>query len=184
MNNETIADVIAEMRRCADYLPSRQKYVPKLPIRAWRNLADRIEAAHKREHADWNAETEAAKDARNRVACRMRSEFAEKCRNCERALGSAAAMRDALEICLKKMCGYCREAAGRCGYDVPCVDGCEPLKMAMSALSAPARNCDLYRTEEEALKAWDGLDENDAGDWFAFTDWLFASAEGKEASNG
>lgn len=46
-----------------------------------------------------------------------------------------------------------------------------------AALAAPARNCDVYRTEDEALKAWDGLDENDAGDWFAFTDWLFAPAK-------
>ncbi len=50
-NKETIQNIIAEMRQCADQLHPRAKYIPTLSIRAWRRLCDRIEEAAKREMA-------------------------------------------------------------------------------------------------------------------------------------
>ena len=132
---EPLAAILAEMREWStDENDALARY------------ADRIEAAYKREHADWHAETEAAKDARNRVACRMRSEFAEKCRNCTaRAPGNAAAVRDALERSTRRLHGVVREL---------------PLEMQKfvnadirdndAALAAPARNCDVGTAEEQA----------------------------------
>ena len=93
---EPLSAILAEMRKQANdpTIESLGEVIP--PVGVWDVLdwADRIEAAYKREHAEWHAETDAAKEDRNRVACRMRREFAEKCRNCtERAPGNAAAMR-------------------------------------------------------------------------------------------
>lgn len=44
-----------------------------------------------------------------------------------------------------------------------------------AALSAPARNCDLYPTHFVALNAWRDLDPRMTG---AFDMWLFAEVEG------
>lgn len=136
-------------------------------------LLDRIEAAYKREHAEWHAETDAAKDDRNRVACRMRSEFAAKCRNCERATGNAAALREALEKCNElfrcdddnksRLCNLARKAD----------------EATQAALAAPARNCDRFQTEEEAYAAFMGLFDHFKGErHYQYCRWLFAPAEG------
>jgi hypothetical protein len=78
---ETIKDILAEMRRRL----SGDGDSDKIDVTAGdvRALLDRIEAAYKREHAEWHAETDAAKDDRNRIACKMRYEFSAKCRACK-----------------------------------------------------------------------------------------------------
>ena len=65
------------------------------------------------------------------------------------------ALQDALKLCVKEMCNYCRNEAIARGLELTCVDGCGAYKIAQAALSAPARNCDLYATATEALKAQD-----------------------------
>jgi hypothetical protein len=77
----------------------------------------------------------------------------------------------------------CLKCTGRPARDNDC-----PWIQARAALSAPARNCDRFATEDEARKAfqevrghkvladvelWDSMDE--AG---ALVRWLFAPAEG------
>jgi hypothetical protein len=84
---ETIAEIVAQMRRWAK---------DGVAVVGTGYIADRIEAAYKREHAEWHAETDAAKEERNRIACKMRYEFAAKCRACKAEPGNAAAMRAAL----------------------------------------------------------------------------------------
>lgn len=68
------------------------------------------------------------------------------------APGSVAALRAALKICVHNMCEYCKEEAshhpGLAGK--PCLDGCEALLLAKSALAAPARNCDVGTADEQA----------------------------------
>ena len=155
------------MRRYADILAAAPVDPRAQDIaRLLREYADRIEAAYKREHADWHAETDAAKDDRNRVACRMRREFAEKCRNCtERAPGNAAAMRDALW----RIRDLVREIqnGGR-------ISPGAFISIIGDALAAPARNCDRFATELDARLAWK-RETHCTGD---YRYWLFAPAEG------
>ena len=54
-------------------------------------------------------------------------------------VGNAAALREALELCTTQMCERCREAADALTQSVPCLEGCETLRIAKSALSAPPR---------------------------------------------
>ena len=68
-------------------------------------------------------------------------------------IGNAAALREALALCVEAMCRYCRAEARACGLP-QCLDGCETLKMAKAALSAPARNCDCYDNEDEVESAY------------------------------
>ncbi len=181
--SETIADIILEMRRCADYLPSRQKYVPKLSILAWRNLADRVEAAAKRERGALVAEAEAAKDARNRVAVSLGVQYAERCRECKAKSGNAAAIREALT---QVQIGFDGNVLGPIG-DVPndweIAEAKRLCKVVDSALAKPPRNCDRFADAPSAYAAFitpwklaGNLDkvptERDFGDW------LFAPAEG------
>ena len=63
------------------------------------------------------------------------------------AVGNAAKLREALKLCLRGMCGYCRMDAEARGMTTECVNGCEALLMAKAALAA---------TEKEG-----GNDENE-----------------------
>jgi len=165
-----------------------------------RNLADRIEVAYKREHAQWHGETNAAKEARNRIACKMRYEFAAKCRACKAAPGNAAAIREALHECLASVTHlralFCNTDPMQGPDRAIRVNDLEPIadkiERATAALAAPARNCDRFQTADEAvgafadhLRAW----ENAHGIHSEYPDhpvqvpagafaWLFAPAEG------
>lgn len=89
---ETLAAILAEMRNRADTVIdgrviTERNLVPQEAVEDW---ADRIEATYKQERAQWRGETNAAKEARNRIACKMRYEFAAKCRACKAAPGNAS----------------------------------------------------------------------------------------------
>ena len=72
-------------------------------------------------------------------------------RDLEVPIGDAAQVRKALEVIRSKaifMKGM---------YNVPnslVANLMEIIAIANTALAAPARNCDVYRTHEEACKAW------------------------------
>ena len=135
---ETVADIAAVLRRYV--LPS---------------LAERLEAAWKRERA-FNAITEAANE-------RLREHLQIALEGNKKPVGNAAAMREALERFMVGSCIYpCVEM---CGYDEidemcmscaasPKKDGDCPYEAARKALSAPARNCDLFATVSDARKAF------------------------------
>lgn len=130
---ETLSAILAEMRDPEnDFLTNNDL----------RDLADRIEAAAKRERDT-------------------------------AAPGNAAAMREALE--------HAREAVR---YAVAARAFPERLNAEIdSALSAPARNCDLFAHLYDARQAFYRehagiLPENEADIERAFCDWLFAPAEG------
>ena len=109
-------------------------------------------------------------------------------------VGNAAAMREALEGCVHEMCERCDSyMADNMQTHKPC-PGCVIVDKARAALAAPARNCDRFKTLDEAREAfqdlrghkiladvelWDSMDE--AG---ALVRWLFAPAKGKETDNG
>ena len=58
-------------------------------------------------------------------------------------------LRNALLLCMRGMCGYCRMDAEARGMSTKCVNGCEALRVAKAALSAPPRNCDVGTAEEQ-----------------------------------
>lgn len=78
-------------------------------------------------------------------------------------IGNGAKMREALE----EIFDCCKDSLG---YNIAYVED-----QARQALSAPARNCDRYRTLAAALDAWRDVDPREAG---MFDDWLFAEAKG------
>ncbi len=93
--------------------------------------------------------------------------------------GNAAAMREALELCVEAMCRYCRAEARAC--DLPqCLDGCETLKIAKAALAKPSRNCDMPHANDHEL--WLRWQNYCAEIWprsISFSSWLIAPAERK-----
>ena len=137
-NGETQADIAREMRT---YFQTKKRGNPE--HRPWHQVlsdwADRIEAAAKRERGALVAEAEAAKDARNRVAVRLREEYAEKCRECKAKSGNAAAMREAIMAIKSVNDGRPHDAAG---YEIN--------DIIEEALAAPPRNCDVGTAEEQA----------------------------------
>lgn len=81
--------------------------------------------------------------------------------------GNAAKMREALETISK--CDIYKEEDCYTLYGV-----CE------SALSAPARNCDLYKSEPEAYQAYLTAMKNATEKTYVyFEPWLFAEAKGE-----
>lgn len=136
-NNETLADILAEMRDFAEHRDYDSD--GNMSTTILRVFADRIEAAAVREI---RAERTEAIDEALAHAEEVR---AEKCRNCERAPGNASAMRKALEGVLS--------ALADAGFH-PYVYGdplAEAVIKARSALSATPRNCDVGTAEEQ----WD-----------------------------
>lgn len=104
---ETIADIIAEKRREANYIVQvaqgkchTRRDKAEDEARDIRREADRLEAAHKRERGD------------------------------------CAKLREALKLCLRGMCGYCRMDAEARGMTTECVNGCEVMLGAKAALAA------------------------------------------------
>ena len=100
------------------------------------------------------------------------------------APGNIAALRGALEV-LVDCIGWLLEGDedGRVHKQFDA-----PLSCARTALSAPPRNCDNYETPDEAwyeyAKTHRGTSDRSWKSLILFARWLFATAEGKEASNG
>lgn len=117
MTNETIADIIAEMKREA------AKIFPALPI-AVLQLATRLEAAHRRER-------EVTKPAEN-VNSGEASDTA----------GNSAKLREALETLRELLEDLLRLEDAEYHNDFS--NFCDIID---AALSAPPRNCDVYNNE-------------------------------------
>jgi hypothetical protein len=87
--------------------------------------------------------------------------------------GNAAALREALENAIARA----EEAKNyllRSADTKACME--ELIDTASSALAAPARNCDLYATADEARAAYQSALLATGQDAFV---WLYATAEGK-----
>ena len=127
---ETIADIIAEMRR--NFADGNPYYAAGLP--------DRLDAAHKRERGD----------------CAKLREFARL----------VSHMNDD---------GYWNGSASICAL----------VDKAKNALAAPARNCDVYATHNDAMQAFEVFvrEQGKLGFINPFTEafkWLLAPATEKE----
>lgn len=191
---ETVADIVAQIRAAA-YIQTADS--PESVLR----LADRIEAAHFRE-------CEALREERNRAGLTEREKLAPRIRELEaenarlRAAlkpvleckvmsalavggiveagrkserGNSAAMREALEK-LKE--AYFENDDGFARIDCSIVPDFEGLIDA--ALAAPARNCDLYATLDDARNAFfaDYVPDETCSSATAFAIWLFDEAKG------
>lgn len=158
MKEETIYDIVSELR-CESALPtSKDDFNESL-----RGLASRIEAAAERmrdAYCDLCKEKDAAYDR-----LLLERDKAIKAR----APGNAAAMRDALEKISNMADLY------------PRIPRSAFANTARAAISAPARNCDRFATEDEAREAYwayrEPLEFNNKP-FVAITEWLFAAAEG------
>lgn len=187
---ETTDDIIREMRdlgaldaQCNDMIPR------SLQALGLRTYAARLEAATERERiqrnkvsfrcgdcARFGGDCDAGDSDGNddRVAC-------EKFVRRAIVPGNAAAMRSALSDACYAMFNFLKTQSG--GYEEMAI----ALDKARAALAAPPRNCDRFAKWHEA---WDAFvaeygGPTDPGETeYYFGVWLFAPAEGKEASNG
>lgn len=168
-SNETKDDIIAEMKRRKENLEDAVFAAPLCysteTMQAQSEILDefieRFEAAHEREKAT-----------------------AEK----SSAVGDAAKLREALEFCVKGMCGFCRMDAEARGMTTECVNGCEALRKAKAALAAPPRNCDIHTDFNDAIMTLANKRNWHDGKWNSeryciLASWLLAPATEKEGGN-
>jgi len=157
--SETLVDIVAEMRHGFD-----QSWHDI--DREWAyGLADRIEAAHKREVEKLNSVIQAAVSSSDAEIDRLRREVAEL----RKQIGNAAKLREALVAVKKSIDGI-----GTSSLD------CDPAILMASltqvcarlsaridaALSAPPRNCDVGTEKEQRARfdkfcrsnSWDEID--------------------------
>lgn len=161
--NETVDDVLAEMLERADAVQTHgTTHGVRLAIR---EFVIRIKTARKRELAKVEADALAVGGIVE----------AERTAEKSSAVGNAAATREALVAALPIMrnCPFTH-------YNTTEVD--TVVEMMERALSAPARNCDLYDDAETAWRAW--LEDKENWDEFGspgleLCEWLFASAKKK-----
>ena len=139
---KTLAEIIAEMRALSNPISDGV-----IAING-RSIADRLEAAHKRERGD----------------C---AKLREALENMVRAETYGSMKRDDLcGLCLEKMFARCKHD-GTCWVD-----------KAITALAAPPRNCDVYDSYGDAIRAFE--DDENAEGYEDMAEWLFAPATEKE----
>ena len=204
-NNETIADIVANMReKSAEYdrlCREHQDFKEQILLRDWwhnnvvtfRTIADRLEAAYKRERAKIEAD---ALDVGGILGAAHRRELSKNMSKNGAdfgQLGDTAKLREALAP-FPPLCEWLVENAAKLGIGDMVPRLRERCDNARAALSAPARNCEKYTTVDEAM--YDYADEALIEEWnalkagkdrdmlaeelFVFTKWLFAPATEKE----
>ena len=183
-NNETIADIIAEIRERMEQLLNAIHSAPlcyptDIMVSQHEILyefADRLEAAWKREKSAIEADALAVGGIVGELHKREMSKNVSKNGADFGQLGDCAKMREALEQLYDQICYGETErnvAANR--------------QMIRAALSAPMRNCDRFGGDYKKLNAawfdWTGTpDGQNAGGTMklTFAGWLLATAMEKE----
>jgi phosphoenolpyruvate carboxylase len=165
---ETIDEIVADIRAQNQGLPE-DGYALSPLVSDLLGIADRIEAAHKREQEDAIAATVVA-------AAESASEVYEPHIQSE-PVGNAAKMREALEL-MNDL--YDKEAICTSYANTPeemeQID--ELYRKTKAALSAPVRNCDLYATEDDAWDAFSSKRQGADSSTEEYEKWLFAEAKG------
>ena len=150
MSDETIAGIVSEMRSYNDRPPPRC---------AWLALADRIEAVSQFREAT-KEEVGVSKMETTTPTCKESLQ-----------VGNASKMRVALHLIHDQLKSYLERT-------ILIESMILRIKNEINAaISAPPRNCDLYSTAKDALKAF----EKETGSTVAieFIRWLFAEAKGE-----
>ena len=175
---ETIADIVKDLRRQSD---SESAFATELrrtdddvdfasaacyaeDAKYLARIADRIEAAWKREKAEIEA---------NALA------FGGVVEAARHTPGNAAALREALELALDALISWLNGTIDR-------TTNRETIKAIRAALSAPARNCDRFDGDidklREACARERGLNpEEDFPE--VFCEWLLSKAKGENNAN-
>lgn len=130
--NETMADIIAEMRR-----REKSHYYPKVARNIMHQYSDRIDAAWKREKAEWESAA---------CACVSDAVMSGRVAVEHPPFGNAAAMREAL----LRIVEFAKAWADP-GADAATTLGLI-IDKAESALSSPPRQCDIGSAEEQVAR--------------------------------
>ena len=180
MNDETLTEIVSEMRSYNDTPPPRC---------AWLALADRIEAVSQFREAT-KKEVGVSKTETTTPTCKESLQ-----------VGNAAKMREALEkfseVYLSELQfpldgdSFAIYNSDKMEITIPYWRVAELLNevkvaqdIAKAALSAPPRNCDMLDNETDARVAWneyctsENLPRSSTTEG-AFVHWLFAEAKGK-----
>ncbi len=176
-NHETVADIVAAMRKYRDVVIVQNKF------------ADRIEAAHAREVEDAerrgnHAATEAICETLEKVGPPYDAE----------AVGNAAKLREALIKCYQLAYEWeANEREGIVGVEPGAKDSTETLfdiqQITTAALDAPPRNCDRFGSCVEARAEWwkyevlPRVEGVVGGTEPPFEEWLFAPATEQKGEN-
>ena len=170
--HETIADIIAEMRRRIAVKMSDAWYTQE----EWRKLCDRLEAAWKRERAKIEADALEVGGIVGASHVREMSKNASKNAADFGQLGNAAKLREAMTTIQKLIKLH--------GDNEPQFALTLIAEAVYAALVAPARNCDRFATADEAFHAWNNTTDTPSGGvYVGLIDWLYASATEKEIKN-
>lgn len=167
-NNETIAEIVSDMRV---YAKNSKVNGGEVDVWNWlANYADRIEAAHKRER---KAGAEAAQIC-GEIGEMIGREAAgrQPVTDCNR-LGNTAKMREALSDACYAMFNFLKTQNG--GYE----EMAKALDKAKAALAAPPRNCD--RPECATTRAAQEVWRKENGGKTAYYEWLLATSTKGEA---
>jgi hypothetical protein len=163
--NETIEDIVADIRMQNQGLPEDANALSPLVCDLLR-LADRIEAAHKREQEDAISATVVA-------AAKSASEVYEP--HIQSAqVGNAAKMREALSDACYAMFNFLKTQYG--GYE----EMAKALDKSKAALAASPRNCDRFASLGKASVAFHEECPVDCDNIriMTFDEWLFSKAAG------
>lgn len=171
--NETIADIVAEMRRDASDICEHG-------TRCLGNYADRIEAAHKETMRKLDEARQTAEDSlwdkaeRDDQAAVVKQNF---------TTGNATKLRKAL----KESADFARDHIHiddfHLNEECYCLGCCEAramVEMCESALTAPPRNCDTLESYDEFVDAWNAYVRRTHGGVEGFLAWLSAEAKGEK----
>ena len=174
-DNETIADIIAWLRRPRG---GENAY-----LTLWRDeIADRLEAAHKRERENYDAKI-ADLQLRVKLWTDRSDELVKKCVEQYAKLkqvGNSAKLREALV----KARRFIDSSPLVCIVDdTGTIARGELCAEIDAALSAPPRNCDVIGNTGRALLVHGFPTKSNQwgeGEWLEFIDWLLAPATEKE----
>ena len=165
---ETIADIMSEMREYADSMEKHLLYdLRECPTDYLRVLADRIEAAVMYQFR------EAAKMIHNQEVAVSKMETTTSTSEKSSAVGNAAEMREALNDAYS--CAILNLLKTQ---NVEYVEIANALDKAKAVLAKQQRNCDRPEcaTTKEAQDTW----RKEDGGQTAYYEWLFAEAKGYE----
>lgn len=189
-DNETFADIIAEMRALSNPISDGI-----IAING-RSIADRLEAAWKREKAAIEADAlaagglvEASRTTAKNSSAVGNAAAKQEAVTASHGLGYAAKLREALKLCVDEMCDRCRELAAARGNPLPCLSGCEPVRKAKFALVKPLRNCDRFDSFPQAYDEWyktevlPRVNGVVGGVESPFEEWLFLPATEQKGEN-
>ena len=176
------ADAISDgLRKEAARADEEQYYTLDDAAESMREFAERLDEALKRERAEFDCE------------CAVIAELAAKEEAARHKPGNAAAMREALEMARDALKSAEKYVYGdppngdAIGWDdVWPSEWHNALEAVERALSAPARNCDIYPKRDDAGEAWNKTLDERTRDMVQrypltamdmFIDWLLAYAE-------